>query len=285
MDRSRTGSPLAVLLLALTACGVDAVGSPQTGDDPIHGNNGAPGNGAPGNGGPGSSDEGGTVGVGDGGVGGTNDGASPPPPPPANPASCAEIPNVKNATATLYAGRDPAKPWSAHCGSAGETYLVLAAGPAANWSAYPSGGCANALGPAWVRTGWSRVRIDPATFVVTTNDFAGATSFGDTHEVSGDGAIDFHYRSMPFATGRSCKEDDTAVVARVDLSQTPFRVANDNAYLTEGFRGQGANDLKSNGAVLELKVRGFPAGIHACPAGDYYQKTGGACLKLVYAGK
>ena len=220
--------------------------------------------------------------MGDGGMGGTSDGA--PPPPPANPASCAEIPNVKNTTATLYAGRDPAKPWNAHCGNAGETYLVLAAGPISNWSVYPSGGCANAQGPTWARTGWSRVRIDPATFVVTTNDFAGATSFGDTHEVSGDGAIDFHYRSMPFAAGRTCREDDTTVVARVDLSQTPFRVAANNAYFTEGFRGQGEDDLKSNGAVLELKVRGFPAGIHACPAGDYYQKTGGACLRLVYAG-
>lgn len=273
MARSRT--TLAALLFALTACGVDAVGTAQTSDDPVNG--ARPGSSGSSSGTPGSTDEGGTVGIGDGG---TTDAAPPTP----RPASCAEAATVKNVTTTLYVGNDPAKPWKAHCGNAGETYLVLPAGAIANWSVYPSGGCAEAQGPAWARTGWNRVRIDPTTFVVTTNDFAGATSFGDTHEVSGDGAIDFHYRSMPFASGRSCREDDTLVVARVDLSETPFRVAGDNTYVTEGFRGQGANDLKSNGAVLELKVRGYPAGIHACPGGDYYQKTGGVCLKLVYAG-
>lgn len=200
------------------------------------------------------------------------------------PATCAEVPAAANSDVTLYVGNDPAKPWTARCGANGETYLPLPAGTANNFSSYPLQNCASAAGGGGgaVRTTWTRVRIDPVSLVVTTNDYAGATSTGGTHEVSGNGTIDYTYVKMPFATGRTCDNDNPpTTVAKVDLTGTKFRIA-PNQFLVDGFDGAGTP--ATAGAVTTLALTGFPAGMHPCrPAGkDYYQRDGGACLQLQY---
>lgn len=199
-------------------------------------------------------------------------------------ASCTDLPTAANSDVTLYVGRDPAKPWSAHCGAAGETYLPLPAGAANNFSSYPDTGCAaistGASSP--VKTTWTRVRIDPATLVVTTNDYAGATSTGSTHEVSGNGTVDLTYVKMPFAAGRICDDQSPEkTVAKVDLTGTSFHIAA-NQFITEGFEASGS--AITNAQATTITVTAFPGGMHPCqPAGtDYYQRNGGKCLQLVY---
>ena len=200
------------------------------------------------------------------------------------PATCAEVPASANSDVTLYVAHNPAQPWAARCGASGETYLPLPAGTANNFSTYPAHNCAKVPtgGGGAVQTTWTRVRIDPVTLVVTTNDYAGATSTGSTHEVSGNGAVDYTYTKVPFATGRTCENDNPATtVAKVDLTGTKFRIA-PNQFLVEGFWGTGTP--ATAGAVTTLALTGFPAGMHSCrPAGkDYFQRDGGACLQLQY---
>ena len=194
------------------------------------------------------------------------------------------MPTSKNVAVTLYVGHDLAKPWSAYCGAAGETYLPLPAGVANNYSSYPDGECADVNGGAVapVKTTWTRVRIDPATLVVTTNDYAGATTTGATHEVSGNGSVVFTYQRMPFATGRTCENDTSTTVGKVDLTGTKFRVT-PAQFVVEGYMGSGGSTTV--GQVTTLAMRGFPAGVVPCrPAGtDYYQRNGGKCLQLEYA--
>lgn len=262
--------------LLLAACGIDAVGA----FDPGGGSRSADAGGAslPPGSDSGSGDEGGSVGI-DGGDAG---GDEPVPPPP---ASCAEVPSVVDGDATLYVGHDPKKPWTAYCTASHDTYLTLSAGEANNWSVYPNENCATvgAGEVVSVRTAWTRVRIDPTTLVVATNDYTFATSVGATHEMSGDGAIDYTYTKLPFAVGRRCENNGPPViVARIDFTGTKFRVAA-NQFLVEGFQASGSAAPVGDAVFLSLK--GFPAGIHPCRPGgtDYYQRNGGACLQLTYA--
>jgi len=215
------------------------------------------------------------------GLGVVGEGAAPPteapetpaspPSPRSYPQSCAET--SPDGDTTLFVDGDPGKPWPAHCGPAGETYLRLAAGR--SYSSYPEGNCATGS----VRTTWRFVRIDPRTFLVTTNDYAGATSEGEAHEISGNGSVDKRYRRMPFGTGRSCDASERLPVARVDLEGTPFVVATAQVFEPQGFRANGAEERSPRAVTLEIS--GAPAGIHPC-ADDYYQEQGGACLQLAF---
>lgn len=201
---------------------------------------------------------------------------------PASPASCTDVPSAAGTDVTLYVAHDPGKPWPAYCGASGETYLRLPAGAANNFSTYPANQCASvANGSASsVKTTWTRVRIDPVTLVVTTNDYAGATSTGATHEVSGNGSIDYTYVKMPFATGRTC-DGSASTVAKVDLTGTKLHIA-PNQFISEGFNTNGSPS--TNAQVTTLALSAFPGGMHPCrPAGtDYYQRNGGKCLQLEY---
>jgi hypothetical protein len=203
----------------------------------------------------------------------------------AHPASCAELPAARaNTDVTLYVGHDPAKAWAAHCGTGGKTYLPLPAGVATNYSSYPAGECASVAQGAEdeIKTTWTRVRIDPVSLIVETNDYTGAVSTGATREVSGNGAVVFTYDKIPFATGRICANGPmSVVVARVDLTGTKFRIA-DNQFIVEGFQVSGS--APATGRLTTLYVSGFPGGLHSCrPANtDYYQRNGGKCLQLQY---
>jgi hypothetical protein len=233
-----------------------------------------------------------TIDAGPGGADGSaagGDGGASDAPATVYPTSCAQAgASSGDQDVTLYAGGDPNKPWTAHC-SGGNEYLPL--GPStSNYSSYPSGGCAmNVRGPDSVLTTWTMLRIDPATLVVDTSDYTGSTSTGDTKEMSGGGSVTLEYTAMPYASSRSCVDQDpSAATASVDLSGTPFGVDASQTWYLPGYSNSNSNNQPFGGASpasgkrLSLLVGGHPAGITPCQ-NDHYQTQGGACLQLVYS--
>jgi hypothetical protein len=204
---------------------------------------------------------------------------------PPLPATCDEADaGSGTSTTTLYVGGDPSEPWTAVC-SGGKAYLPLTA--KANVSTYPAGGCATPQ-PASVTTTWSMVRLDPVTLLVDTSDFSGASSSGDTHEVSGNGSYVHDYARMPYGAARSCDDQDhSKAFATIDLGGTPFAVADTQTWQLQGWSNNNAGNLPygranpPSGRTVSLTVGGFPAGISPC--NDFYQTAGGACLQLVYS--
>jgi hypothetical protein len=196
-----------------------------------------------------------------------------------NPASCAEA-NAAGQTVTLYVGHDPAKPWQAYCNGT-TSYLPL---PGGNVSSYPRGGCAT-VSTSQVVTTWSRVRIDPITFLVDTSDQTFAQSTGSTHEISGNGTYDHVYSTMPFAAARSCNDQPaTSPLGTVDLRGSHFSIAPTQSWSKLGYSNNGgpfASEIfDATRQHVDLEIGGFPAGISPC--NDYYTTTGGPCLQLVY---
>jgi hypothetical protein len=200
------------------------------------------------------------------------------------PATCAEA-GVSGGTVTLYFGGNPSQPWTAVCDNGGE-YVPLGSG---NVSSYPAGGsCATDNGGS-VTTTWTMIRIDPGSLIVDTSDYTGATSTGDTQEISGNGTYNHDYTQMPYASARTCVDGSpTSSSASINLDQTPFAVATSQTFFLLGFSNIGANNKPlggaspSSGKQIALSVGGFPAGITPCQS-DYYQTAGGACLQLVYS--
>jgi hypothetical protein len=219
---------------------------------------------------------------------GGDDGSTSDAPATGYPTNCAQAGvGSGNQNVTLYVGGDPNKPWTAHC-SAGNTYLPLASS-SSNFSSYPGGGCAVKHGSSTVVTTWTMLRIDPTTLVIDTSDYAGSTSSGDTHEVSGNGTVNTDYTAMPYASGRSCVDQaPSGATASIDLSGTPFAVAPAQSWYLLGYSSNNSNNQPFGGAspasgkTLNLSVGGYPGGITPCKL-DYYQNQGGACLQLVYS--
>jgi len=226
----------------------------------------------------------GTTGGGDSGDSGGSDA-----PATGYPTTCAQAgADAGSQDVMLYVGGDPNKPWTARC-TGGNAYLLLGTSTS-NFSSYPGGGCAsNAKGPNTVTTTWSMLRIDPTTLVVDTSDYAGATSSGDTHETSGNGTVNTDYTTMPYASARSCVDQNPgSATASVDLTGTSFAVDTSQQWYLLGFSNNNPGNKPFGGAspasgkTVSLRVGGFPAGITPCMS-DFYQTTGGTCLQLVYS--
>ena len=206
------------------------------------------------------------------------------------PASCAALPNGGNGLdVTLYWDGDKTKPYDAHCGPSGATYVRLNDATGKNASSYPLGttGCTRLVAGQTkiITTTWTMIRFDPATHIVDTGDYAGATSVGGTHEDSGNGTISNDYLKMPFASGRVCDNGGAvASVATIDLSKTKLAVAAAQAWSHDGFQGASTVTADAPNKKLTLKIAGYSAGVSPCAANaDYYTLTGGKCLTLVYA--
>jgi len=196
-------------------------------------------------------------------------------------ASCVDI-DAANADVVLYLDGDPTRPFNARCGPAHETYLVLGA---PSTSTYPVGGCAT-LGSGQTQgviTQWTAVRFDPATRTVTTGDYAGASSTGETHEDSGNGTVELDYAQMPFGSGRSCTST-SAVVATIDLTHTVFAIAASQAWSIDGFNNHGVATVDTDRKTAQIAADGFSTGTSPCAQNtDYYTTHGGPCLVLDYA--
>jgi hypothetical protein len=130
------------------------------------------------------------------------------------------------------------------------------------------------------------IRVDPATLLVDTADYTGASSTGTTHEVSGGGSYVYDYTQMPYASTRSCDDvSPMTATGTVDLTGTSFAVAFAQAWPLQGFSNNGGPFggamLGASNTTVSLSVGGFPAGISPC--NDYYTTKGGTCLQLVYS--
>lgn len=166
-------------------------------------------------------------------------------------ASCAAIraldPTAGDGNYTIFAGRA----FTVYCNDMAGTpteYLTLVnTASTANFSQYTAGGASPGTD---VRTSYTRVRLDPATLVIDTNDQTFATSTGSLDH-SGSGLI---VTSMPYGSAMDCQAGPTGI-ANVDLTGTPFTVA--STFSVGGFSASGSIVTSSAGQVVDLTGGGF----------------------------
>lgn len=165
---------------------------------------------------------------------------------------------------TLYFGRDSNKPWKAYChdmaSGASKEYLSLI-GTEANFSQYTAGFGTSGTN---VRTSYAKVRIDPFTLLVDTQDGTFATSTGSLTQGS------VVVTSVRYAYAASCDAQPSGV-ANVNLQGTPFTISRD-AFTFIGFDPVGIVMFSANDQIADLTGGGF-CGIHATPSGE---------LELIY---
>jgi len=195
------------------------------------------------------------------------------------PASCAELVATDTAstdgTFTLYFDGDGSKPWTVYCADMDATpseYLELVmTGADLNFSQYTAGGSSPGTD---VRTNYTRVRIDPATYSVDISDQRFSSSTGSlTHNV--DDVI-----SMPYGVAMDCNSAGTGL-ANINLQGTPFAV--DDTFCQAGFQASGSATFSENDQVVTIDGGGgcgwtSPA---PCPHNPY-NSTGGSILGLTY---
>jgi hypothetical protein len=147
----------------------------------------------------------------------------------------------------VYHGGDPTKPWPAYCDNMSVLPAEFLTLPTPNifedWSqilADPG----NPREPKLMT--FSRVRIDPASFVVNVSDLTFAIRSGDLTE---DGVYDPVYASVA-----SCKKNHgqgSLGTGAIDLRGTPFRV--DDTFDNWGYCSSTAIAVSSeSGQVVEL---------------------------------
>lgn len=170
------------------------------------------------------------------------------------PERCADVrvslPSTEDGAYTLYAGGDPSRSWSAWCADMGDDspseYLILPmVGPGINYSHYVP--AINQPRVA-VITSFTRVRIDPVSFLVDINDRQFSHTVGNNAE--GGQAI----TSMPYATARDCSGAKLAR-ANIDLRQTPFSVPLAQ-FLISGHIATGLALTSYQNQVIDLRVGG-----------------------------
>jgi hypothetical protein len=160
-------------------------------------------------------------------------------------ASCAAIralePTAGDGNYTIFAGRA----FTVYChdmaGTPKEYLTLVNTASTANFSQYTAGGASPGTN---VRTSYTRVRLDPATLVIDTNDQTFATSTGSlTHARGGQ------VTSMPYGSAMSCQGGPTGI-GNVDLTGTPFTVA--STFSVAGFNATGSVVPSSAGQVVGL---------------------------------
>lgn len=176
------------------------------------------------------------------------------------PNTCATVkgvtPNPQDAEYTLFFANDPTRPWQAWCDDvAGTPTEYLSVAPESNFSTCEGGGGYPA---GKVVTTWSRVRIDPVTLVVTVSDYAFATSTGAI-------AATPPIAKVPYASACNCTLDKGAA-ARIDLSGTPFELA--DTFCSIGFLAFGGiTPANGQGQTLDLTGGGFCGTMGPCTQG------------------
>lgn len=180
---------------------------------------------------------------------GSGSGTVTPPTPVAKAATCADLlaadPTAADGDYTLYLGGDDSKPWQVFCAdmaSAPAEYLplVMVLGDH-NFSQYTAGGGSPGTN---VRTSYLRVRIDPATLKIDIGDQRFAASTGSLYH--GSSVL---VTTMPFGVAMNCGGNDG--LANIDLTGTPFAIADAFSAHGSGARGQGAMDAAQRVAALE----------------------------------
>lgn len=209
------------------------------------------------------------------------------------PASCADIkaqqPGAIDGRFVVYAGHDWTKPWIVDCadmaGATAHDYLAVVTtsitGAAVNLSRYQSD-AVNVVGTPVV-TRFTKLRIDPASFVVSTGDLRFSSSTGHATKSGGSGGP---ITSMAFAAAAdgACDATYAAVhgAGSVDLTGTPFAVV-PGAFALQGSSSVGGAVYGSENQVVTLTAGGCPGFIAPTGAADPSNGGSGA-LPLVYVG-
>lgn len=199
-----------------------------------------------------------------------------------NPSDCEQI-RQDSATATdgnrtLYIGGDRTKPWNAYCVMSitpALTYLNLTnTGANQNFSQYTSGGAATGVS---VRTNFSKLRIDPATRKIDSNDKRFASSSGSLLHMGTTSVT-----SMPYATSMGCLSGSANGVANVDLSGTVFAVQT-GALALGGISQTGISTPPPNGQNRVLDTTGGGnCGWHSSAGATNPFNNNGSPLSLAY---
>ncbi|MBW4085426.1 Ig-like domain repeat protein [Paenibacillus sp. S150] len=133
-------------------------------------------------------------------------------------------------------------------------YLTLqAVDTESNFSSYAKNN--GTPGPG-VTTWFSKVRIDPASLEIISDDFTFATPPDPDHYIDHGG----RQYQIPYGTARSC--DFSRLVmgsANVNLTGTPFTVDRDaeNPFVLEGLTPQGGSFYEASGQIVRLTGNGF----------------------------
>ncbi len=199
----------------------------------------------------------------------------------ANPETCEQIradaPTTMDGNRKLFIGGDKTKSFDAFClmsVSPALTYLNLTKTAAAeNFSQYTAGGGAPGTS---VKTNYTKIRFDPLTLRVDTNDKRYATSTGAVSQGTSN------VTSMPYATAMGCQNGMPNGLANIDLTGTAFAVAT-GALATGGTSPVGAATPAPNGQVRAIGLTGGGNCGWNAPAGAINPyNSQGSTLTLVY---
>ena len=197
------------------------------------------------------------------------------------PASCAEVltydSDASDGEYTLYVQNSSEKPWTAYCADMDSTpadYLVLAkTGDGYNFSGYAVGGESSGTD---VTTLYTRIKIDPSTFTVTTGDQRFSTSSGQASQ--GSSTI----TSMPYGTASDCQQGTTPHgTANIDLTGTPFTV--NDTFCTGGYTPNGEAVFSTGNKIVNITGGGYCGWTTPCPTVYNPYNTNGSELELSYS--
>jgi hypothetical protein len=200
------------------------------------------------------------------------------------PESCADVlaeaPGAADGAYTLYVRGDPTRPWQAWCVGMGDMpaeYLILPmVGPGYNFSEYVPG---PSTPGTTVRTTYSRIRIDPRSFLVDVSDQTFSSSVGSlVHD--GSKAV----TSMPYAVAMDCVG---ALLGRanIDLRETPFMCPPEQ-FMMFGHLPERIVLPSSNYQVIDIRGSGECGYVGPNPGNnpDFpIDDLGGFYLQLLYA--
>ncbi|WP_141581117.1 GON domain-containing protein [Actinomadura sp. WMMA1423] len=179
--------------------------------------------------------------------------------PPVIYRSCQQIrqniPNAPNGTYLLHNGTKLFTVYCADMATAPKEYITLGkTGPSVNYSQYTAGGASPGTN---VRTRFTRLRLDPATFTVDIGDLKYASSTGSLQH-SGTTTV----TSMPYAVAMSCNNSPSGR-ANIDLRKTAVKV--NNTFATSGSNASGTAAVSPGAQVVNLQGGGFCGWIMPTP--------------------
>ncbi|TBL75043.1 GON domain-containing protein [Paenibacillus thalictri] len=193
-----------------------------------------------------------------------------------NPSSCADV-KVGSSSVTdgYYTLVSNGNVFEVYCSgmntSSPKEYIdLLHTGSALNFSFYAAGGSSYSDdGSPGVRTTFTKLRFDPATFQVDTGDFTFSESTGNTYH-------GYKLTQYPYAHAGGCNSSNLMGYANIDLRGLPFAVEYEGLAL-EGYYPYGSIDYSSNNQIVNMTANGFCG--FAIPLGAD-ELTGGG-LRLV----
>ncbi|MEU8305285.1 GON domain-containing protein [Actinomadura sp. NPDC048955] len=164
--------------------------------------------------------------------------------------SCQQVrQNFPTAPNGIYLLHNGAKLFTVYCAdmaTAPKEYVTLEkTGQSENYSQYTAGGASPGTN---VRTRFTRLRLDPATFIVDIGDLKYASSTGSLRH-SGSTTV----TSMPYAVAMSCTNTPVGE-GNIDLRGTSVKV--DNTFATSGFNPSGSATVSPSAQVVTLRGGG-----------------------------